>query len=136
MAPDDSLVRVADFRELGVSWLCRAVGPGRTPDAVLVTNHSMTLGVLQASPGEMAIPPTSPCSFDDMSWHPAATPLTPLAQPAYTWSESAGCSSPLEGSAAGWLFSSPSLESEELTPKRPFPPASRSLREPGPSRTG
>jgi len=40
-----------------------AVGPGRTPDAVFVANHLMTIGVLQAiAEAKLDIPPTSPSS--------------------------------------------------------------------------
>jgi LacI family transcriptional regulator len=87
MALDESLVRVADFRELGgrvaMEELLRQAN---RPDAVFVTNHLMTVGVLQAlAAAKLAIPTDlAVVSFDDMPWasllHP---PLTAVSQPAY-----------------------------------------------------
>jgi len=70
------------------------------PDAVFVTNHLMTLGVLQAiAQAKLAIPADiAVVSFDDMSWAPLLQPpLRPWLSRLTTWEWKApGCSS------AGW----------------------------------
>jgi LacI family transcriptional regulator len=87
VGPDDSLVRVADFREGGGQLAMEELlGQVERPDAVFVTNHLMTVGALQAiRQAKLAIPTDiAVVSFDDMPWasllHP---PLTAVAQPAY-----------------------------------------------------
>ena len=87
IAPDDSLVREADFRQLGGQLAMQellAEDPG--PDAVFVTNHLMTIGALQAiTQAKLSIPADiAVVSFDDMPWASLLQPqLTAVAQPAY-----------------------------------------------------
>ena len=87
MAPDDSLARVADFRELGGQLAMQELlGQDPRPDAVFVTNHLMAIGVLQAiAQAKLAIPADiAVVSFDDMPWSSLLQPpLTAVAQPAY-----------------------------------------------------
>ena len=100
-AVDNSLLRVADFREAGGrAAMIDLLGVRRRPEAVFVTNHLMTIGALQAIdetgltiPSDIAI-----VSFDDMSWSTLLRPpLTAVAQPAYELGvQSRGCCS------AGW----------------------------------
>lgn len=83
---DESLVRVADFKEPGGREAMVDLLRHHQPDAVFVANHSMTVGVLHAIressltvPGEIGI-----VSFDDMSWSTLLKPtLTAVAQPGY-----------------------------------------------------
>ena len=87
MAVDDSLVRVADFREQGgreaMQDLLRLEPP---PEAVFISNNRMAAGALQAIdesgiavPEEMAV-----VGYDEMSWAPLLrTALTTVSQPAY-----------------------------------------------------
>ncbi|MGA3215314.1 MAG: LacI family DNA-binding transcriptional regulator [Acidimicrobiales bacterium] len=87
ITPDDSLLRVADFRELGGQLAMQELlaGPVR-PDAVFVTNHLMTVGALQAiAQAKLSIPSDiAVVSFDDMPWASLLQPpLTAVAQPAY-----------------------------------------------------
>jgi LacI family transcriptional regulator len=84
---DASLVRVADFRELGGQRAMQELLDQRErPDAVFVTNHLMTIGALQAIVDAKLTIPTDIAivSFDDMSWSTLLRPtLTAVAQPAY-----------------------------------------------------
>jgi LacI family transcriptional regulator len=87
VAEDDSLVRVADFRERGGELaMVDLLSQAEPPDAVFVTNHLMAVGALQAiAKAKLVIPADiAIVSFDDMPWaallHP---PLTAVAQPAY-----------------------------------------------------
>jgi LacI family transcriptional regulator len=87
VSPDDSLLRVADFRELGgqIAMGELLAGPVR-PDAVFVTNYLMTVGALQAiAQAKLNIPADiAVVSFDDMPWASLLQPpLTAVAQPAY-----------------------------------------------------
>ena len=84
---DESLVRVADFREVGGRTAMRDLLEQRgCPDAVFVTNHLMAIGALQAIdqaglviPRDIAI-----ISFDDSPWSTLLRPpLSVVAQPAY-----------------------------------------------------
>ena len=87
VAPDDSLVRVADFREHGGQLAMQELlDQDPRPDAVFVTNHLMTIGVLQAiAQAKLSIPTDlGVVSFDDMPWASLLQPrLTAVAQPAY-----------------------------------------------------
>ena len=87
VALDDSLVRVADFRELGGQLAMQELlDQAERPDAVFVTNHLMTIGALQAiAQAKLAIPADiAVVSFDDMPWSSLLQPpLTAVAQPAY-----------------------------------------------------
>jgi LacI family transcriptional regulator len=84
---DDTLVRVADFREPGGRLAMKELLEQRErPDAVFVANHLMTIGALQAIvEAKMTIPTDiAIVSFDDMSWSTLLRPtLTAVAQPAY-----------------------------------------------------
>jgi len=84
---DDSLVCVADFRELGGQHAMEALlAEKQRPDAVFVTNHLMTVGTLQAiSAAKLTIPTDiAVVSFDDMPWASLLQPpLTAVDQPAY-----------------------------------------------------
>jgi LacI family transcriptional regulator len=84
---DDSLVRVADFRELGGQLAMQELlDQVEHPDAVFVTNLLMTIGVLQAiAEAKLAIPADiAVVSFDDLPWSSLLQPpLTAVAQPAY-----------------------------------------------------
>jgi LacI family transcriptional regulator len=84
---DDSLVRVADFRERGGELAMKELlAQAGRPDAVFVTNHLMAIGVLHAlADAKLAIPTDiAIVSFDDMSWASLLNPpLTAVAQPAY-----------------------------------------------------
>jgi LacI family transcriptional regulator len=84
---DDSLVRVADFRELGGQLATKELLSQRArPDALFVTNHLMTVGALQAiAEAKLTIPTdVAVVSFDDMPWASLLQPpLTAMAQPAY-----------------------------------------------------
>jgi len=96
------------------------------PEAVFVTNHLMTVGVLQAiAQAKLAIPADiAVVSFDDMSWAPLLQPpLTAVAQPAYDLGVESGrlLLSRLEGykGAARTVTLSPSLQVRgSSTPKR------------------
>ena len=87
VALDDSLVRVADFRELGGQLAMQELlDQDPRPDAVFVTNHLMTIGALQAiAQAKLVIPAdVAVVSFDDMPWSSLLQPpLTAVAQPAY-----------------------------------------------------
>jgi LacI family transcriptional regulator len=87
VAPDESLVREADFRQLGGQLaMLELLDQDPRPDAVFVTNHLMTIGVLQAiTQAKLAIPADiAVVSFDDMPWSALLQPpLTAVAQPAY-----------------------------------------------------
>lgn len=84
---DESLLRVADFREAGGrAAMNDLLALRRRPDAVFVTNHLMTIGTLQAiDQAGLAIPTDmGVVGFDDMSWSTLLRPqLTAVAQPAY-----------------------------------------------------
>jgi LacI family transcriptional regulator len=86
-AIDESLVRIADFREAGGRTAMRDLLEQRgCPDAVFVTNHLMAIGALQAIdqaglviPHDIAI-----ISFDDSPWSTLLRPpLSAVAQPSY-----------------------------------------------------
>ena len=87
LGPDESLVRVADFRELGGRLAMQDLfARSERPDAVFVTNHLMTIGALQAiAQAKLSIPADiAIVSFDDMSWSSLLRPpLSAVAQPAY-----------------------------------------------------
>jgi LacI family transcriptional regulator len=129
IALDESLVRVADFRELGGQLAMEELllAESGRPDAVFVTNHLMTLGVLQAiAQAKLVIPAdVAVVSFDDTPWAPLLQPsLTAVAQPAYDLGvESARLLlSRLQGytGAARMVMLSPSLNvRESSTAKRP-----------------
>jgi LacI family transcriptional regulator len=94
VAIDDSLVRVADFRQAGgktaMKELLMQAGP---PDAVFVTNHLMMIGALQAiAEAQLDIPrDIGIVSFDDVSWSSLLRPpLSAVAQPAYDLGVEAG----------------------------------------------
>jgi len=127
VAVDDSLVRVADFRELGGQVAMEELlGLAQHPDAVFVTNHLMAIGALQAiAQAHLAVPDDiAIVSFDDMPWSALLDPpLTTVAQPAYDLGvESARLLlSRLEGytGAARMVTLSPSLQVRESpVPKR------------------
>jgi LacI family transcriptional regulator len=87
MAPDERLVRVADFREAGghkaMQELLALENP---PDAVFIANNLMTIGALRAiTEGHLEIPgDVAVIGFDDMSWASLLRPpLTTVAQPTY-----------------------------------------------------
>ncbi len=87
IAVDDSLVRVADYREQGGREAMQELLNLRPrPDAVFISNNRMTAGALRAIeesrvavPREMAV-----VGYDDMSWAAfLRTSLTTVSQPAY-----------------------------------------------------
>ncbi len=84
---DESLVRVADFREAGGLQAMRQLLSGSDPpDALFVTNHLMAIGALQAiDEAGLAIPSDiAVVSFDDPPWSTLLRPpLSAVAQPAY-----------------------------------------------------
>jgi LacI family transcriptional regulator len=84
---DEALVKVSDFRELGGRQAMEELlGLSPRPDAVFVTNHLMTIGVLQVIAQAKLVIPTdlAVVSFDDMPWSSLLSPpLTAVAQPAY-----------------------------------------------------
>jgi len=84
---DESLVRVADFKEAGGREAMQDILKQHDkPDSLFVANHLMTVGALQAIdeagllvPNDIAI-----VAFDDMSWSTLLRPpLSAVAQPAY-----------------------------------------------------
>jgi LacI family transcriptional regulator len=87
VALDESLVRVADFREGGGRQAMQdLIEQEEAPDAVFVANHVMTVGALHAiNQAKLAIPTTiAVVGFDDASWAPLLRPpLTTVAQPTY-----------------------------------------------------
>ncbi|MHB1975118.1 MAG: LacI family DNA-binding transcriptional regulator [Acidimicrobiales bacterium] len=87
IAPDEELIRLADFREAGGRReMEHLLALDEPPDAVLVGNNLMTLGALEAIfqsgleiPRDIAL-----VGFDDSSWNALARPpLTSIAQPTY-----------------------------------------------------
>ncbi len=84
---DDSLVRVADFREQGGRRAMKELlAQVPRPDAVLVSNNRMTAGALEAiEEANLAIPEEiAVIGYDEISWAPLLrTALTTLSQPAY-----------------------------------------------------
>jgi LacI family transcriptional regulator len=84
---DDSLVRVADFREAGGQQAMQELlRQKRPPEAVFIANNRMAAGALQAIeeakktiPDEIAV-----IGFDEIYWAPLLrTALTTVSQPAY-----------------------------------------------------
>ncbi|MGZ4391853.1 MAG: LacI family DNA-binding transcriptional regulator [Gaiellaceae bacterium] len=84
---EDSLIRVADFREEGGHRAIDELLAEETlPDAVFITNNRMTAGALEAIeearltvPDEIAV-----VGYDEISWAPLLrTALTTVSQPAY-----------------------------------------------------
>ncbi|MGB9183283.1 MAG: LacI family DNA-binding transcriptional regulator [Solirubrobacteraceae bacterium] len=86
-ALDESLVRIANFRETGGRLAMQellAVKPA--PDAVFVANNLMTIGALHAiADAGLSIPDQiAVVGFDEMSWATLLRPaLTTVAQPTY-----------------------------------------------------
>lgn len=94
IAVDESLVRVADFKEEGGRLaMTDLLRQRERPDAVFVANNVMTVGALHgiaeaglAIPGDIAV-----VGFDDMSWSDLLRPrLTTVAQPSYDMGVEAG----------------------------------------------
>jgi LacI family transcriptional regulator len=87
IAVDDSLIRVADFREEGGHQAMRElVAQEKPPDAVFVANNRMTAGALEAiEEAKLAIPEDiAVVGYDEISWAPLLrTALTTVGQPAY-----------------------------------------------------
>jgi len=87
IALDDSLVRVADFREQGGREAMRELLNQRPrPDAVFISNNRMTAGALQAIEESRVTVPEGMAvvGYDDVSWAALLrTPLTTVSQPAY-----------------------------------------------------
>ena len=85
VAPNDSLVRVADFASSEVSWPCKSCWTRTHPDVVFVTNHLMAIGFPGHRRRQARHPPDmAVVSFDDMPWSSLLQPpLTAVAQPAY-----------------------------------------------------
>jgi LacI family transcriptional regulator len=84
---EDSLVRVADFREAGGQQAMQELlSQKRPPEAVFIANNRMAAGALQAIeeakktiPDEIAV-----IGFDEIYWAPLLrTALTTVSQPAY-----------------------------------------------------
>ena len=84
---DDSLIRVADFREEGGRQaINELLAQDTRPDAVFITNNRMTAGALEAIeeaklvvPDEIAV-----VGYDEISWATLLrTALTTVSQPAY-----------------------------------------------------
>lgn len=84
---DDSLIRVADFREEGGRQaINELLAQKACPDAVFIANNRMTAGALEAIeeaklviPDEIAV-----VGYDEISWAPLLrTALTTVSQPAY-----------------------------------------------------
>ncbi len=124
---DESLVRIANFRETGGFTAMRELLAVREiPDAVFVANNLMTIGALHAIaeagleiPRQLAV-----IGFDDMSWATLLRPpLTTVAQPTYDLGVETGrlLRSRLEGyaGAARTVTLPPSLRIRESSqPKR------------------
>ncbi|MGH2869333.1 MAG: LacI family DNA-binding transcriptional regulator [Solirubrobacteraceae bacterium] len=121
LAVDESLVRVANFRESGGRQAMQELLAGETsPDAVFVANNLMTIGALHAIaeaglriPVEIAV-----IGFDEMSWATLLSPaLTTVAQPTYDLGVETGrlLRSRIEGyaGAARTVTLSPSLRIRE-----------------------
>ncbi len=86
-AIDESLVRVADFREQGGYEAMKGLLEQETrPDAVFVSNNRMTAGALRAiEEAKLAIPEEiGVVGYDEISWTDLLrTALTTVSQPAY-----------------------------------------------------
>ncbi len=84
---DDSLIRIADFREEGGHRaVLELLAEESRPDAVFITNNRMTAGALQAiEEAKLAIPDElAVVGYDEISWAPLLrTALTTVSQPAY-----------------------------------------------------
>jgi LacI family transcriptional regulator len=84
---DDSLNRVADFREEGGHRATdELLAEKARPDAVFITNNRMTAGALEAiEEAGLAIPDDiAVIGYDEISWAPLLrTSLTTVGQPAY-----------------------------------------------------
>ncbi len=87
VARDETLVRMADFREEGgARAMAELLGLQARPDAVLVTNNRMTAGALRAiDEAKLRIPQDiAVIGFDEISWAPLLrTALSTVSQPAY-----------------------------------------------------
>ena len=98
VALDEALIKVSDFREAGGRLAMEELlGLSPRPDAVFVTNHPMTVGVLQAIAQAKVVIPTdlAVVSFDDMPWSLLLSPRSrPWPSPPTTWAWRApGCCS-------------------------------------------
>lgn len=84
---DDSLIRVADFRERGGhDAMASLLDEGAAPDAVFATNNLMTVGALEClAERGLAIPTdVAVVGFDEIPWADLVRPsLTTVAQPTY-----------------------------------------------------
>lgn len=84
---DDSLIRVADFREEGGRQaISELLAQDTCPDAVFITNNRMTAGALEAIyEAELAVPDEiAVVGYDEISWATLLrTALTTVSQPAY-----------------------------------------------------
>jgi LacI family transcriptional regulator len=91
---DDSLIRVADFREAGGHRAIDELLAEETrPDAVFITNNRMTAGALEAiEEAKLAIPDEiAVVGYDEISWAPLLrTALTTVSQPAYDLGHESG----------------------------------------------
>jgi len=87
VASDESLVRVADFREQGGrEAMLELLKQDPRPDAVFVSNNRMAAGALQAiEESGLAVPEEiAVVGYDEISWAPLLrTALTTVGQPAY-----------------------------------------------------
>lgn len=84
---DDSLIRVADFRERGGhDAMASLLDEGAAPDVVFATNNLMTVGALEClAERGLAIPTdVAVVGFDEIPWADLVRPsLTTVAQPTY-----------------------------------------------------
>lgn len=126
---DESLVRIANFREIGGrTAMQHLLARAEAPDAVFVANNLMTIGALHAIaeagleiPRQLAV-----IGFDDMSWATLLRPpLTTVAQPTYDLGVETGrlLRNRLEGyaGAARTVTLSPSLRIRESSQPKPTP---------------
>jgi LacI family transcriptional regulator len=89
---EEALLRHADFRAAGGRAAMRALLPAR-PDALLVTNNVMVVGVLEAlrEAGRRPGPDLGMVCFDDTPWaNLLDPPLSTVNQPAYEIGQVAG----------------------------------------------
>jgi len=124
---DESLVRVANFRENGGRVAMQGLlGGDETPDAVFVANNLMTIGALHAiADAGLQIPhQIAVIGFDDMSWATLLRPaLTTVAQPTYDLGVETGrlLRSRIDGyvGAARTVILSPSLRIRDSSQPKP-----------------
>ncbi len=87
LAIDDSLVRVADFREQGGRQaMAELLKQKPRPDAVFISNNRMAAGALQViEESKLAVPEDiAIVGYDEISWAPLLLyPLTTVSQPSY-----------------------------------------------------